>query len=103
MDVTVLFPASGIYALAKDNLAPQLAAAISHDYHDWLAEFCSENSQHLLSSAMILLHNIIAAVAEARQTVQDHILNRSLCIPHPIGETTGSIRITIRCGLKTKK
>ena len=72
IDVAVLFPTRGLYALASDDIEPDFAAAIARAYNDWLAEFCAESPERLLGSAMVTPHNIDAAVAETRRMVTEH-------------------------------
>src|SRR2546430_13201107 len=67
IDVAVLFPSRGLFALAVDGMDPELAAAIARAYNEWLAHFCAENPTRLLGAAMLAPHDVDAAVAEARQ------------------------------------
>src|SRR5438093_8268781 len=70
IDVAVLFPTRGLYALATDDLAPDLAAAIARAYNDWLADFCAPDPTRLIGAAMVAPHNVDAAVAEPRRMAQ---------------------------------
>src|SRR5438876_1099656 len=71
IDVAVLFPSRGLFALAVDGMDPELAAAIARAYNEWLAHFCAENPKRLLGAAMLAPHDVDAAVAEARRTVTE--------------------------------
>lgn len=84
IDVAVLFPTRGLYALAKNDLDPNLAAAISRAYNDWLADFCSENPQRLIGAAMVPPHHIDAAVAETRRMVEEHGFKAIFMRPNPV-------------------
>lgn len=44
----VLFPTRGLYALATDDLEPELAANIARAYNDWLADFCAPAPDRLI-------------------------------------------------------
>ena len=70
IDVAVLFPTRGLYALATDDLEPNLAAAIARAYNDWLADFCAPDPGRLIGAAMVAPHHVEAAVAEARRMAQ---------------------------------
>jgi predicted TIM-barrel fold metal-dependent hydrolase len=85
IDVAVLFPTRGLYALANDALAPDLAAAIARAYNDWLTDFCSVNPQRLLGAAMVPPHNREAAVAETRRMVQEHGFKAIFMRPNMVG------------------
>src|SRR2546428_14109815 len=67
IDVAVLFPTRGLYALATDDLEPDLAAAIARAYNDWLADFCAPAPSRLIGAAMVAPHHVDAAVAETRR------------------------------------
>ncbi len=84
IDVAVLFPSRGLFALAVDGMDPELAAAIARAYNDWLAEFCGENPQRLLGAAMLPPHDVAAAVAEARRAVESLGFRATFMRPNPI-------------------
>src|SRR5919197_584443 len=67
IDVAVLFPTRGLYALATDDLEPELAAAIARAYNDWLADFCAVDPSRLIGPAMVAPHHIEASVVEGRR------------------------------------
>lgn len=58
VDAAVLFPTSGLFVLARDGLDPELAAAISRGYNDWLHDFCKAGSGRLYGAGMIPPHNV---------------------------------------------
>ena len=43
IDIAVLFPTVGLSFLARDNMDPQLSAAICRAYNDWLHDFCQHS------------------------------------------------------------
>jgi predicted TIM-barrel fold metal-dependent hydrolase len=85
IDVAVLFPTRGLYALASDDLEPDFTAAIARAYNDWLADFCSENPQRLLGAAMVPPHNLPAAVEETRRAVQEFGFKAIFMRPNVVG------------------
>jgi len=84
IDVAVLFPSRGLFALAVDGMDPELAAAIARAYNEWLAHFCAENPKRLLGAAMLAPHDVDAAVAEARRTVTELGFRAMFMRPNPI-------------------
>src|SRR2546426_7165728 len=66
IDVAVLFPSRGLFALAVDGMDPELAAAIARAYNEWLAPFCAENPTRLLGAPMLPPPDVDAGVAQAR-------------------------------------
>ena len=84
IDVAVLFPSRGLFALAVDGMDPELAAAIARAYNDWLAQFCAEDPGRLLGAGMLPPHDVGAAVAEARRTVTEFGFKAMFMRPNPI-------------------
>jgi predicted TIM-barrel fold metal-dependent hydrolase len=81
LDVTVLFPSRGLFALAidsvnvlgpNDGLEPEYAAAIARAYNDWLHDFCQADPRRMYGAAMVAAHDVDSAVAEVRRCVQDY-------------------------------
>src|SRR5216117_3019506 len=48
IDVAVVYPSRGLFALTIPDMEPRLAAAMARAYNDWLYEFCQENPERLL-------------------------------------------------------
>ncbi len=80
VDLTVLFPTRGLFALGLDSseqigadgLEPDFAAAIARAYNDWLHDYAQADPTRLYAAAMVAPHNIAAAVEETRRTVQEY-------------------------------
>jgi predicted TIM-barrel fold metal-dependent hydrolase len=72
LDVAVLFPSRGLFALAFDRMDPGLSAAIARAYNDWLHDFCALAPERMLGAAMVAPHDVPAAVAEARRCVEEY-------------------------------
>ncbi|MEX0664140.1 MAG: amidohydrolase family protein [Acidimicrobiia bacterium] len=71
IDVAVLYPSFGLFALATDGLDPGLALAICRAYNDWLAKFCAADGGRLKGVAMVPRQDPEAAAAEARRAVHE--------------------------------
>lgn len=84
IDVAVLFPSRGLFALAVDGMDPALAAAIARAYNDWLADFCGEDPARLSGAAMLAPHDVDAAVREARRAVSELGFKATFMRPNPI-------------------
>ena len=84
LDVAVLFPSRGLFALAFDRMDPGLSAAIARAYNDWLADFCRADPSRLLGSGMISPHNVDAAVAEAKRVVTEYGFKSVFMRPNPV-------------------
>ncbi|GIX47434.1 MAG: amidohydrolase [Candidatus Tectimicrobiota bacterium] len=69
IDVAVLYPSRGLFALTVPDLEPPLAAAIARAYNDWLADFVQADPTRLLGAAMISPFAVEDAIAEARRAV----------------------------------
>ena len=66
IDLSVLFPTLGLYIIWRDNLDPELSAAICRAYNTWLAEYCSADTSRLRGVAIIPLQDPARAVTELR-------------------------------------
>ena len=66
VDLSVLFPTLGLYIMWRDNLDPEVSAAICRAYNTWLAEYCSTNGSRLYGVALIPLQDPARAVDELR-------------------------------------
>ncbi|MEC4813939.1 MAG: amidohydrolase family protein [Scytonema sp. PMC 1069.18] len=56
IDVSFLYPTVGMWLLAVDRMAPQLAGAYTRAYNNWLRDFCSYDPQILKAVGAINLH-----------------------------------------------
>jgi uncharacterized protein len=89
LDVAVLFPSRGLFALGldttsqmgSDGLEPGLAAAIARAYNDWLHDFCRADPARLFGAGLLAPHDVDAAVAETRRVV--HELGFKAVMLHP--------------------
>ncbi|PYM60754.1 MAG: hypothetical protein DMD77_00150 [Candidatus Rokuibacteriota bacterium] len=71
IDVAVVYPSRGLFALTVPDMDPPLAAAMARAYNDWLHEFCQENPERLIGAGMISPFDVNDAVVEARRCVRE--------------------------------
>jgi uncharacterized protein len=88
VDLAVLYPTRGLFAVAVNDLPPQLVGAICRAYNHWLAEFCSYRPGRLFGAALIALHDPEVAAAEARFAVEQLGLRAIFLRPNPINGRT---------------
>lgn len=85
IDVGVVYPSRGLFALAVEDLDPKFAAAIARAYNNWLYDFCSINLERLLGAGMVSPFDVTEAVGEARRCVRDLGFKGIFLRPNPIG------------------
>jgi uncharacterized protein len=71
IDVAVIYPSRGLFALTIPDMDPRLAAAMARAYNNWLHEFCQENPDRLIGAGMISPFDVQDAVAETRRCVKE--------------------------------
>ena len=71
IDVAVIYPSRGLFALTIPDMEPRFAAAMARAYNNWLYDFCQENPNRLLGAGMISPFAVQDAVAETRRCVQE--------------------------------
>ena len=84
IDVTVLFPTRGLAALSLDYPDTKLAAAVARAYNNWLADFCKGDPTRLYGSAMLSVHDVEEAVAEARRAKVELGFKAVFFRPNPV-------------------
>jgi predicted TIM-barrel fold metal-dependent hydrolase len=72
IDVSVLFPTIGLYIMWRDDIDPELSAAICRAYNTWLAEYCDYDRKRLHGVMLIPLQDP-ARAAEAQQILRAHL------------------------------
>jgi predicted TIM-barrel fold metal-dependent hydrolase len=88
IDRMALYPSRGLMQVAAWGLDPKLTAAIVRAYNDWAAKFVaranSENgSGRLLAVGQLSLHDVDAAIAEARRGVTELGFRGFFVLPEP--------------------
>ena len=71
LDLAILYPSRGLYALAVDGMDPALASAIAVAYNDWLYDFCAADRARMLGAGMVSPFDVGSAVEEARRSVKE--------------------------------
>ena len=71
IDVAVIYPSRGLFALTVPDMDPRLAAAMARAYNNWLYEFCQADPNRLLGAAMVSPFDVEDAVSEARRCVKE--------------------------------
>ena len=71
IDVAVIYPSRGLFALTVPDLDPRLAAAIARAYNNWLYDFCAPDRQRLVGAGMISPFDVNDAVTESRRCVHE--------------------------------
>ena len=71
LDLAILYPSRGLYALAVDGMDPALASAIAVAYNDWLFDFCAADRARMLGAGMVSPFDVGSAVEEARRSVKE--------------------------------
>ena len=71
LDIAVLYPSRGLFALAVDGMDPQLAVAIARAYNNWMYDFCSYAPDRIFGAVMVSPFDVESAVEETRRGVKD--------------------------------
>ncbi|MDF5715151.1 MAG: amidohydrolase family protein [Rhizonema sp. NSF051] len=70
VDVSFLYPTTGLWLLAINTMPPQLAGALTRAYNNWLQDFCSYDPQILKGVGTINLHAPEEMVPELHRVVE---------------------------------
>ena len=71
IDVAIMFPSRGLFALALDSMDRPMSAAISRAYNSWLHDFCSVGPGRLFGAGMVSPFDVESACLEANRTVKE--------------------------------
>jgi predicted TIM-barrel fold metal-dependent hydrolase len=69
IDQCVVYPTQGLYVTAIEGMDPAFAAALCRAYNTWVAGFCGAAAGRIRAAALVSLHDVASAVAEARHAV----------------------------------
>ena len=86
VDVAVAFPTFARGQVTIDDLDPEYAAALCRAYNSFLADFCKLDLERLKGVALVSLHDVGLAAAEARRAVAELGMVGLTLAPNPIGE-----------------
>ena len=84
IDVAVMYGTRGRQILCHDDLKPDYAAALARAYNDWAYEYCQSDPQRLKFAAQIAMHDVGAAVEEARRCVEQMNAVAVIGTPNPV-------------------
>lgn len=70
VDIAFIYPTYGLWLLAVDAMAPQLAGGFTRAYNNWLRDFCSYNPQQLRAVGAINCHAPEEMVPELRRIAE---------------------------------
>jgi predicted TIM-barrel fold metal-dependent hydrolase len=71
IDVAVSFRTMASHVIAMDDMRPDFAAALCRAFNRWLAERASEAPERIKATAVLPLHEVPLAVAEAEHAVRE--------------------------------
>jgi len=83
VDVAVCFGTAMLYFNWRDELAPDLSAALCRAYNRWIHDFCSAAPDRLFGIAALPMHDLEAAVREAEHAVAELGLVGLMLRPNP--------------------
>jgi predicted TIM-barrel fold metal-dependent hydrolase len=108
IDVSVLFPTIGLYIIWRDDMDPELSAAICRAYNMWIAEYCNYDRKRLYGVMLIPLQDPARALEElkfARTNLglvgifwrPNKFAGRTLASPeyYPIYEAAADLEVTV--------
>ena len=88
VDVGLLLPTAGLYAIWSDHIDAELAAALARAYNDYLADYCRADASRLKGIALLPLQSVEESVAELRRAVRDLGFVAGFMRPNPIVRRT---------------
>ncbi len=85
IDIAVLYrTVAGIMSQGIDDLEPAFAAALCRAYNRWIAGYCAIDPARLKGAAVIPLHDVDLAIAEARYASRTLGLAAACFYPEPV-------------------
>ena len=103
IDVSVLFPTIGLYIMWRDDIDPELSAAICRAYNTWLADYCDYDRKRLYG---VMLIAVAGSSSRGRRTqvrareigpgryllAAQQILRPDVCQPRLLSDLRDSLR-----------
>jgi predicted TIM-barrel fold metal-dependent hydrolase len=71
IDVAICFRTEAAHVIGIDDMDPELAAAMCRAFNNWLRDFCAAEPARLKIGALMPMHDVSLAVAEARRAVEE--------------------------------
>lgn len=72
VDVGLMLPTAGMYAIWSDHIDAELAAGMARAYNEYLADYCRADARRLKGVALLPLQSVEASVEELRRSVGEH-------------------------------
>ena len=85
-----------------DDLAPGYAAALARAYNNWAADYCQSQPARLKFAAQVAMHDIPAAIDEARRCVRSSAPSPSSAPRIRSTASTCTTRRATRCGARSR-
>src|SRR2546425_12822788 len=71
IDVAVIYPSRGLFALTIPGMDPRLAAAVARGYNNWLYDFCQAGHTRPIGAGLISPFGIEGAVSGTGPRVRE--------------------------------
>lgn len=84
IDIAVLFPTRGFYAVGKEYDDDRLAAAIARAYNNWMAEFRSADPERMVGVGLVAPQNVDLAIDEVRRMKHELGFRAVYLRPNPV-------------------
>jgi predicted TIM-barrel fold metal-dependent hydrolase len=84
VDRAVVFPTRGLYAIATDALAPDVALGIARAYNNWLDDYLGGGRSRLYGAAMAPPHDVDLAAQEVKRAVKALGFKAVFLRPNPV-------------------
>jgi len=82
IEVSVLFPTTGLFFGGIDDLRVQ--GALCRAYDDWLHDFCAYDRRRLVGAALVPFGDVAASVTELRRAVEQLGFRAVMVRPNPV-------------------
>jgi uncharacterized protein len=102
IDVAVMYGTRGRQILCHDDLPPDYAAALARAYNNWAADYCKADPRRLKFAAQVAMHDVNAAVQEARRCVQELGAIAVIGTPNPVNGSICTTKPANPCGTSLK-
>lgn len=86
VDISIVFRTLASHFIAIDGLEPALSGAMCRAFNNWLAEFCSVDTQRMKPAALLPLQDVELCVQEARRAVKELGAVALVLSNHPVNE-----------------
>ena len=85
IDMAVLFPTTGNFMNARENMDPELALALCQAYNNWIHDFCQQSPDRMKFVAVLPMEHVGMACRELVRCVKDLGAVASVVRPNLLG------------------